>query len=193
VSVLVFCCLQIKKVQADKERLFQENEDQASEYSGCPGDCCPVVGPLAPTLLLMHILYLMHPAINLGHEPELQEGWEQLQQKVTITHKHAQTRAHTHYIHTQAHTHPTHTCTHTSIHTHIQPRTHTNLQAHTPIQSAALVYVHNIIVYHSTHLHTTDIFLHQFLELEALKEEHDKMLNQQRQLIEVSKCVASDA
>ena len=142
VSVLVFCCLQIKKVQADKERLFQENEDQASEYSGCPGDCCPVVGPLAPTLLLIHtLLYtsLMYPAINLGHEPELQEGWEQLQQKVTITHTHAQTHAHTHYIytptrtHTYTHTHTIHTstCTHTSIHTHIQPRTHTFNQAHT--------------------------------------------------------------
>lgn len=65
-------------------------------------------GPLAPTLLLIHtLLYTspMHPAINLDHEPELQEGWEQLQQKVTIIHTHVQTHAHTHHIYTHARTH----------------------------------------------------------------------------------------
>ena len=57
-------------MQADRDLLFQENEDQARKL--CVGHCLTT----RPSLLCVCA------DINLGHEPELQNGWTRLQEKV---------------------------------------------------------------------------------------------------------------
>lgn len=76
--------------------------------------------------IAVFVLFFADSAINLGHEPEIQEDWTQLQEMV-ISESLKVIKLHVHFL----------------------PRD-------------------------------------QFLEMEALKEEHKKRLNEQRQLIEVS-------
>lgn len=61
---------QIKKVQVDREHQLQDNEDLAG------GDV------YKPTSIMIMYLYLL--GISLNHEPEIQEGWTQLQEKVGV-------------------------------------------------------------------------------------------------------------
>ena len=70
--------MQVKKIQADRDLLFQENEDQAREYN-------------IPTNTYTHMCVCVYVyicthdiGINLGHEPELQNGWTRLQEKVSL-------------------------------------------------------------------------------------------------------------
>ena len=73
ILVLHLPVLQIKKVQVDRDELFEENESQACKgwlSVTCSGCSC-------------ELLCYISAAINLNHEPELEEGWEQLQRKVS--------------------------------------------------------------------------------------------------------------
>ena len=77
--------MQVKKIQADRDLLFQENEDQARELSLSLSNCHM---PLIYTLTLcvcVCVCVCVFADINLGHEPELQNGWTRLQEEVSST------------------------------------------------------------------------------------------------------------